>query len=154
MLCLNLLNIVTLLNLNFILGYHPTSLKMILTIFKSKLSKSNLKETGILLSQMSVRYQKQISQLIHQNFGRVSIFRLKLMTRKVLMDGLPENISDLEEPCPICILKKATKITIGPTTDVSKFVPAFILKLDFSFFNVESIRVFTSDFVDIFSATS
>ena len=32
--------------------------------------------------------------------------------------------------------------------------PGFLLQMDFSFLNVESIRVFTSNFVDICSATS
>ena len=42
----------------------------------------------------------------------------------------------------------------GPTTDVSKFAPGFMLQLDFAFFNVESIRGFNSTFVAICSATS
>ena len=48
---MNLLNIVTLLTLKVFLGNHPTRLKTISTIFKSKLSKSTLKETEIFLSQ-------------------------------------------------------------------------------------------------------
>ena len=68
--------------------------------------------------------------------------------------SLPENLPDLEEPCPICLLTKATKISRGPTTDVSKFDPGFMLQMDFAFFNVESIRGFTSTFVAICSATS
>ena len=75
------------------------------------------------------------------------------MVRKLLIEGLPENILDLEEPFPICLLTKATKITIGPVIDVSIFAPGFILYMDLSFFNVESIRGFTSDFVAIFYAT-
>ena len=58
---LNLLNIVTFLNLKVVLVYHPTRLKTILTIFKYKFSKKTLKETGILLSQLSVPYQNKIS---------------------------------------------------------------------------------------------
>ena len=36
------------------------------------------------------------------------------------MEGLPENIPELEEPLPICILTKATEITRGTTIDNSK----------------------------------
>ena len=54
---LNLLNIVTLLTLKIILGDHPTRLATILTIFNSKLSRSILTETRILLSQLSVDFQ-------------------------------------------------------------------------------------------------
>ena len=74
------------------------------------------------------------------------------MAIKGLMDGLPENLPELEEPYPICLLTKATKISRGPTTDVSKFAPGFMLQMDFEFFNVESIRGFTSTFVTICSA--
>ena len=39
------------------------------------------------------------------------------------MEGLPENLPELEEPFPICLFTKETKIPRGPTTDVSKFAP-------------------------------
>ena len=70
------------------------------------------------------------------------------------MQGLPENLPELEQPCPICILTKSTKVPRGPTTDVSKFSPGFMLQMDFAFFNVESILRFTSTFEDVCSATS
>ena len=70
------------------------------------------------------------------------------------MEGLPENIPGLEEPCPIYLFTKATITPRGPTTDVSKFAPGFMLQMNFAFFNVESIHVFTSTFVAILSATS
>ena len=71
------------------------------------------------------------------------------MRRKELMEGLLENLYELEEPCNICILTKATKIPRGLTTDVSKFATVFMIQIDFSFFNVESIRGFTSTFVAV-----
>ena len=51
------------------------------------------------------------------------------------------------------LLTKATKIPKGTTTDVSKFATGFILQMDFAFFNIVSIREFTSNLVDICSAT-
>ena len=71
------------------------------------------------------------------------------MARKGLMKCLPTNIPDLEEPLPIFLLTKANKITIGPAIDVSTFPPGFMLQMDFVYFNVEFIRLFTSTFVDI-----
>ena len=71
------------------------------------------------------------------------------MVRKGLMNGPPSNIHDLEDPCPIFLLTKATKISRGPTTDFSKFPPGFMLQLDFAVFNAEIIRGFTSTFVTI-----
>ena len=60
-LCLNLFNIVTLLTLNIVLGYHHTRLTTILTIFDSKWSRSILIYTRVLLSQLSVDFQNKIS---------------------------------------------------------------------------------------------
>ena len=95
---LNLLNIVTFLTLKSVLVDQPTILKTIYTIFKLKLSNPIIKETVIFLSQLSVPYQNKKSLIIHRRFGHVSISRLKLMARKGLVEGLPKNISDLEEP--------------------------------------------------------
>ena len=75
------------------------------------------------------------------------------MAIKGLMESLPKHIPNLEEPYPICILIKADKIPRGPTIDVSIFDPGFMLQMDFSFFNVEIICLFTSTFVAICSAT-
>ena len=55
------------------------------------------------------------------------------MARKVLVGVIPENHLDLEEPCHICLLTKESKIPIGPTTDVSKFAPGFMLQMYFAF---------------------
>ena len=70
------------------------------------------------------------------------------------MEGLLENIPDLEEPFPICLLTKSTKTTRGSKTDVLKLSPGSMLQMDFAFSNVETIRGLTSTFVVICSATS
>ena len=95
---MNLLNIVTLLTLRVVLGDHPTRLTTILTILKYKFSMSILTETGILLSQLYVKFQKTIPRIIHQHFGHVSIIILKQMAIKVLVEVLPENLPDLDKP--------------------------------------------------------
>ena len=76
------------------------------------------------------------------------------MAIKGLMEVLPKQISGLEEPCPIFLLTKATKIPSFPIIDVSIFSPGFMLQIDFMIFNVEIIYGFTSTFVAICSATS
>ena len=60
-LCLNLFHIVTLLIIKAFLGDQLTTIKTISITFKSKLAKSTLKETGMLLPQLSVHYQNEIS---------------------------------------------------------------------------------------------
>ena len=59
-----------------------------------------------------------------------------------------------KKPALFCLLTKLTKISRGPTTDISKFVPGFMFLMDFTFFNVEIIRGFTSESVAICSANS
>ena len=76
------------------------------------------------------------------------------MSIKGLIESIPQNIPYLEEPCPICLMTKSNRIPRDPTTDVSKFPHGFMLQMNFSFFNVESISGFTSAFVAICSATS
>ena len=74
------------------------------------------------------------------------------MARKVLIQGIQNNLPDLEELCPIFLLARSTKIPRGKSIYVSKFPPGFMLQMYFEFFDVEIIRVFTSTFVDICSA--
>ena len=62
---LNLLKIVTLLNLKVVLGDHTTRHATILTIFNSKLSRSILIETRILLSQLSADLKKSLKWFIN-----------------------------------------------------------------------------------------
>ena len=76
------------------------------------------------------------------------------MTVKLLMKVIPNNLPDLEESCPIFLQTKATKITRGPTIDISNFAPGFMIQIYFSFFNVVSIRGFTSNLVAICYDTS
>ena len=55
------------------------------------------------------------------------------MEIKALMEGLPENIHDLEEPCPIFLLTNSTKIPKGTTTDISKIPLGSCFNLFFVF---------------------
>ena len=94
---LDILNIVTLLNLNVVLGGHPTKLKTILTIFKYKFVKVNPhRDKNIVVPTVCALSKQNTSQIIYQRFFHVSVIQLKLMKIKGLMEGLPENLPDLE----------------------------------------------------------
>ena len=58
------------------------------------------------------------------------------------------------DPCHISLWTKATKLPRFPKTDVSKISRWFMIQMGFSFFNVESIRGFTSTLVVLWSSTS
>ena len=118
-----------------------------LDYLKMKIVKVNSHiDNNIVIPTVCQLSRKILSQIIHQSFVHISITRLKLIARKGLMEGLQENLPELEETCPIYLLTKETKITRGPTTDISKISPGFMLQMNFSFFYVESIRGFTSTF--------
>ena len=59
------------------------------------------------------------------------------MSKKGLPGSLPNKIPDLEEPRAIFLLTKVTIISRGPTIDVSKFAPGFVIQMDPPFFKVE-----------------
>ena len=151
----NLLNIVILWTLRVIPGGHPKGPRNFGTIFRLRLSKVNItRHKNVVVPIIHDISKQNNSQLIHQHFGRVSISIWQLMSKKFIMKGLPKNLPDLEEPWPIRLFTKATKIPIGPNNNVSNIVPVFMLQMNITFFNVESISGFTSNFVSIWSATS
>ena len=76
-------------------------------------------DKNIFVTTVCAVSKHNISQLIYQHFGRFYTAKLKWMARKVLTKGFPTNLPDLEEPCHICLLTKATKNPRGPNIDVS-----------------------------------
>ena len=65
------------------------------------------------------------------------------MIIKVLVEGLPANLPDLEEPFPICLMDKSTENPRGLPIYILKISPGFTLQVYLAFFSVESIRGFT-----------
>ena len=72
---LNLLNLLTL-TLKIVLGDHPTRLKTISTILRSKTFKSKLQiDRNIVVPTVCVISRQNVSQIIYESFGHVSIAR-------------------------------------------------------------------------------
>ena len=59
------------------------------------------RDSNIFVPTFCALSKQNIYQIIHHRFGRVSITGLKQMARRGIMEGIPENIPYLEEPCPI-----------------------------------------------------
>eukprot|EP00978_Attheya_sp_CCMP212_P033185 scaffold132841_cov57-Attheya_sp.AAC.1 len=59
------------------------------------------------------------------------------------LTDLPKTYQPLRTPCPICIANKGKRIPRNPTSDVP-LPPGTRLHMDFTFFNVISIRKFNS----------
>ena len=71
---------------------------------KIKIIKFNShRDRHIIVTTVCAQPKNNILQIIHQHFGHVSITILKRIARKGLMEGLPENLPDLEELFPICL---------------------------------------------------
>ena len=60
------------------------------------------------------------------------------------MEVIPTNLPDFEEPFPICLLTKSTKIPRDTTIYVLKFASGFIIQMSFSFLDIKIIRGFNS----------
>ena len=54
------------------------------------------RDNNLVIPTVCVLSKQNLSQNFHQSFGHVSIPRLKRMSIKGLMEGLPENLSELE----------------------------------------------------------
>ena len=55
------------------------------------------------------------------------------MAKEGIMKGLLTHLPNLEENCPFWIWTEVTEITRGPTIDVSKFSPCFMIQMEFNF---------------------
>jgi hypothetical protein len=93
------------------------------------------------------------SQLIHQRFGHISNDRIQQMCRDQSLKNLPKRFTPLRTACPICIVTKGKRIPRNPTVNVP-LEPGTRLHLDFTFFNVPSIRKFTSAFTIVDAASA
>ena len=113
-LCLNLLNIVNLLIFKVVLNNYLNRLKTVSTIFKSKFSNSTVRETGILFSQLSMHLKKYLSDY-SSSFWSCLYYQTKTNFKKRTHRGSTRNIPGLEEPWPIFLLTKETKIPRSTT---------------------------------------
>ena len=87
----------------------------------------------IVVSTVCGVYNHNISQIFHQWFVHVSIYRLIWMARKGITKGLPTNLPNLKEPWTICILTKATKTIRVNNINVSNFTSGSMLQIYFAF---------------------
>jgi hypothetical protein len=102
------------------------------------------------IASLATKYPS--SQLLHQRFGHISNDKIRQMCADQALTDLPKTFQALRTDCPICIATKGKRIPRNPTADVP-LPPGTRLHMDFTFFNVTSIRKFTSCFT-IVDATS
>ena len=84
---------------------------------------------------------------LHLRWGHQSVERLQLMIDYGVIKvpkGFPKKLSPLHAPCPICIIGGATKLPRGPLVDTTELPPGTLFHVDYTFFDVKSIRGFTA----------
>ena len=93
---MNLLNILPFLTLKVVIGYHPTRLKNTDYLHINFFKFNSQRNRNIIFQTVHALSKQNPSHIMHQRFYHIYITRLKLMTRKGLMEGIPINIPDLE----------------------------------------------------------
>ena len=84
--------------------------------------------------------------IIHRRLRHPSDSVMKTMCHHQTLYGLPKHCPNKihKSPCTICYTAKITTINKGPTVDTSNLQTEEIIHVDFVFYNVTSIRGFTS----------
>ena len=85
-------------------------------------------------------------ELIHHHLLQPSESVMKSMCHHQTLDGLPKHCTNKinKAPCIICYTAKITTFSKGTTVDNINFQPEEIVYMNFVFYNVTSIRGFTS----------
>lgn len=84
------------------------------------------------------------SLLTHLKFGCKNMRSIMHMVKHESLTHMPTSVADLDHPCPICIRCKLPKLRRNPSQSTAHLKPGEMLQMDFSFFNKQSIRGFTS----------
>ena len=153
-LLLKFLNILTLLTLMVVLIDHPTRLATILTIFNSDISRTIFTEKKYFCPNCLWTLKTNSLSTCSSAFRPFLYHHTKTNINKRTHGGSPIKSPWIGIALPYLSLDQGKKNPRGPTTDVSKFTPGFMLQMDSAFFNIESILDFTSTFLDICSANS
>ena len=85
-------------------------------------------------------------ELIHCCLLNPSDSVMKAMCHHQTLDGLPKNFPKQihKAPCTICYTSKMTTINKGTTVNTINLQPGELMHMEFAFYNVTSIRGFTS----------
>ena len=114
---------------------------------------SNMHTTQPIISTLEHKHNN--NQFIHQQFDHRSMNMIIDMKRNKLMEGLPSTITKFHSTynCPICQIAHATKVSTNKTSQCPPMKPGEWFCLDYSFWNQNSIRGFTSLLTAICLAT-
>ncbi len=109
-------------------------------------NKKQIKTTQVeMINNALQQTNKNISEkLIHRRLMHISPITINDMCKKKLLKDLPSTYNTKQDDCIICIEAKMRSENKGKTVDTEKLKIAELLHIDFKFFNITSLRGFTS----------
>ena len=94
---------------------------------------------------------------IHRRYGHPSDSKLAFMCRSKKDPGLPaifpKKFQTFKELCPICARGKMRVTNKGEVIDTNNYLPGQMLHIDFTFYEIVSIRGFTCVFIIVDAKT-
>ena len=94
---------------------------------------------------------------IHRRLGHPSDSKLAFMCCTKKMPGLPaifpSKYQTFKETCPICAKSKMKVTSAGKVVDTNDYSPGQLIHMDFTFYEIVSIRGFTSILVIVDAKT-
>ena len=92
-----------------------------------------------------------LSFQLHIMYSHRSVASLQQMVddKYITGPGFPCKLAPLPGRCPICDASGLTKLRRGPLVDTTKLPVGSHFHIDFTFFNVESLRGFTSVLITV-----
>ena len=84
------------------------------------------------------------SVLVHLKFGCRNLKNIIHMQKNHSLTHLPSKLKELSHACPICTKCNLPRLNRNPPVSLATLRPGQMLQMDFAFFNVQSVRGFTS----------
>jgi len=84
------------------------------------------------------------SMLTHLKFGCRNMQNIIHMQKHLSLTHLPSKLTKLLHECPICTKCNLPRLNRNPPVSLANLRPGQMLQMDFAFFNVQSVRGFTS----------
>lgn len=84
------------------------------------------------------------SVLTHLKFGFRNMKNILHMKKHSSLKNLPSKLQELPFACPICVKCNQPRLRRNPPLPINMLRPGQMLQMDFAFFNVQSVRGFTS----------
>lgn len=116
--------------------------------YSTKLTANNHDYTNVIVNKSSFKKMSNIDRtLIHRRLMHLGNKTIDLMCKEAIMEDLPKSLPTHHPdkfPCIICWTTKSNNPSKPPTIDILCSIPGGLIHMDFTFYNITSIRGFIS----------